>query len=153
MDDVIDDIARGIVNAAGFAHFGLFFNFRHASRGETDDAAQKLFIDLSEDFDRNFIEDVRARVVSGFDDIAQNLIVNFQGWGEAVRLGSLIFFGREMEQAGIVFLIGFLKEDEQVGIDILAVGNFKELIFGLNFAVFTNAQKEDAVDGGLDGVV
>ena len=58
-----------------------------------------------------------------------------------------------MEEPGIVFLIGMLKEFDQVGVDIRLSGDLEELLGRLNFAVFADAQKEEAVDGRLDGIV
>ena len=46
-----------------------------------------------------------------------------------------------------------LKEFDQVGVDIRLSGDLEELLGRLNFAVFADAQKEEAVDGRLDGIV
>ena len=51
-DDVVDDISGRVVDAAGFADFGLLFNsdapFRRPRCG-LDDFAQEAFVDLPED--------------------------------------------------------------------------------------------------------
>ena len=70
MDDVIDDIAGGVVDAAGFAHFGLLFNFRLPGGREADDASQELLVDLPEDLDRDLVEHIGAGIVGAFDDLA-----------------------------------------------------------------------------------
>ena len=70
MDNIVDDITGGIVDAAGFAHFGLFFNFGLPAGCQADDAAKELFVNLAEDLDRDLIEHIGAGVVSAFDDLA-----------------------------------------------------------------------------------
>ena len=153
VDDVIDDVAGGVVDAAGFANFGLFFDLGNAFGRQADDLAQELLVDLPEDLDRNFLKDIRAGVVEAFDDLTQDLIVDLQGGGKGIGRAGLAFFFQEMEEPGIVFLIGMLKEFDQVGVDIRLSGDLEELLGRLNFAVFADAQKEEAVDGRLDGIV
>ena len=58
-----------------------------------------------------------------------------------------------MEETGIVLLVGFLEENQQMGVDIGPLGDLKQLIGGFDLAVLADAQEEDAVDGGLDGVI
>ena len=70
MDNIVDDITGGIVDAAGFAHFGLFFNFGLPTGGQADDAAQELLVDLPEDLDRDLIEHIGAGIIGAFDDLA-----------------------------------------------------------------------------------
>ena len=153
MDDVIDDVAGGVVDAAGFADFGLFFDLGDAFGRQADDLAQELLVYLPKDLDRDLFEDIGAGAIKAFDDLTQDLIVDLQGGGKGIGRAGLAFFFREMEEPGIVFLIGTFKELEQVGVDIWLLRILKELIGRLNFAVFADAQKEDAVDGGLDGIV
>ena len=57
-DDVIHNIAGRVIDPAGFAHFGLFFNLRLSARGQADDLAEKLLIYLPKDFHRDFLEDI-----------------------------------------------------------------------------------------------
>jgi len=40
-----------------------------------------------------------------------------------------------------------------MGVDIGPLGNLEQLIGGFDLAVLADAQEEDAVDGGLDGVI
>ena len=58
-----------------------------------------------------------------------------------------------MEETGIVLLVGFLEEKQQLGVDIGALRDLEQLVGGFDFAILADAQEEDAVDGGLDGVI
>jgi len=153
LDDVIDDIAGSVVDTAGFAHFGLFFNFCLPCGCEADNAAQELLVDLPEDLNRNLVEHIRAGKVGALDDLAQDFVIDLQGGREGVGLAGLPFFLAEVEQTGIVLLVGFLEEKQQMGVDIAALGDLEQLIGGLDLAVLADAQEEDAVDGGLNSII
>jgi len=55
-DDVIHDVPGGVVDPAGFAHFGFFVNLCYVPRGETDDLAEELLVNLTKDLDRDGFE-------------------------------------------------------------------------------------------------
>jgi len=97
VDDVIDDIAGGVVDAAGFADFGLFFDLGDAFGRQADDLAQELLVDLPEDLDRDLLEDIRAGVVEAFDDLTQDLIIDLQGGSKGIGRAGLALFFRKME--------------------------------------------------------
>jgi len=70
LDDVIDDVGGGVVNAAGFFDFGFVFDFGAVGFGEGDDFAEELFIDLTEDVggeDGEFVGGVG--IVEIFEDV------------------------------------------------------------------------------------
>ena len=58
-----------------------------------------------------------------------------------------------MEETGIVLLVRFLEEKQQLGVDIAPLSDMEQLVGGFDFAVLADAQEKDAVDGGLDGVI
>lgn len=97
VDDVVNDVAGGVVDAAGFADFGLFFDLGDAFGREEDDLAQELLVDLPEDLDRDLLKDIRAGVVEAFDDLTQDLIVDLQGGSKGIGRAGLAFFFRKME--------------------------------------------------------
>jgi len=65
----------------------------------------------------------------------------------------LLFFGAEMKETGIVLLVCFLEEHQQVGVDVGPIGNLQQLVCGFDLAVFTYSQKENAIDRGLHGII
>ena len=48
LDDVVDDVGGGVVDAACFFDFGFFFDDDGAAFGD-DDLSEELFVDLAED--------------------------------------------------------------------------------------------------------
>ena len=67
IDDVIDDVPRGVIDAAGFADFGLFLDGDAAPVG-ADDFSQESLIDAAEDFDGDVVEEVGGFVVAQLGD-------------------------------------------------------------------------------------
>ena len=51
LDDVIDDVGRRVVDAAGLADFGLFLDLGLVAGRQPDDLAQEPLIDRAQDFD------------------------------------------------------------------------------------------------------
>jgi hypothetical protein len=68
-DDVFNDVARGVIDAAGFADFRLFLN-GHAASVRPDDFAEEPLVNGAEDFDRDVVEQVRRFVVAHIRDEA-----------------------------------------------------------------------------------
>jgi hypothetical protein len=48
-DDVIDDVRRSVLEAAGFLHLGLVLDLRLMTRGKPDHLAQELLVNLAQD--------------------------------------------------------------------------------------------------------
>ena len=67
LDDVIHDIARGVIDTARLAHLGLFFE-GDALALRTDDFAEEAFVHTAEDFDGDEIEEVGRFVVAEIAD-------------------------------------------------------------------------------------
>ena len=67
-NDVIHDVLGGVIDAAGFAHLGLFLDLCLVPGRQADHLAQKLLINLPKDLDRNLFEDIGAGVVEALDD-------------------------------------------------------------------------------------
>ena len=59
----------------------------------------------------------------------------------------------EVEETGVVPVIGLFVEIAQPPVDILSVEQGLELRIGLDAAVFGDAQKDEPVDGALDAKV
>jgi hypothetical protein len=58
-----------------------------------------------------------------------------------------------MEEAGVVFFICLGEELHQVAVDVNAIRGVAQSVFGLDAAIFADAQKDDAVDDKLHGGV
>ena len=59
----------------------------------------------------------------------------------------------EMEQAGVVAVVGLLEELAQARVDAVAVDEGAEAAVVFDAAVFADAQEDDAVNDALDGEV
>jgi len=138
-DDVIDNISGCVIHPAGFAHLGFFFNFHLVAGRQADDLTQELLIDLPEDLDRDFLEDVGAGEVQAFDDLLQHLVVDHQPGREAVGVVALAFFGFEVEQPRVVFDICPLKELDHLAVNFFALAHLQQLVLRLNAAIFADA--------------
>ena len=153
-DDVIDDVGGGVEDAAGFLDFGFVFDDGMVAGGQTDDLAEELFIDLAEDVGRQDGKFVGAvGVVEVAEDVFERFVVDEQAGGQAVGEVGLVFFCTEVEQSGVVTLVGALKELDQVGVNVRGFGDLAQLFGRLDAAIFGDAQEDDPVDGHLDGVV
>jgi len=63
LDDVVYDVGRPAVDAAGFSDFGLFLDLCLMACCQTYHLAEELFVDLAEDVrgqDREFVGAVRV---------------------------------------------------------------------------------------------
>ena len=159
LDDVVDDIARRVIDAAGFAHFGFFFDRDDwssiAIAAHFDDLAEEALVDLAEDVGADDRELVAAfGRIEIVDDAAQDAVddVDFQGQSIGLRAG---FVGRvEVEEAGVVAPVGGAVKLLDLAVDIAADGGgaFQAAV-AFEVAVFGDAQEDDAVDGALHQVV
>lgn len=153
-DDVIDDVTRGVVDAAGFADFGFFFDSGGlACAAEGDDFAEKAFVDLAEDVGGEDGEFVGAfGRVEVFEDGLELAVADGQAKRDRVGVFSA-GFGLEVEQAGVVLGIRGAEAFLQAVVDVRAVGQGQERAGLFDAAVFADAQEDDAVDDELDRVV
>ena len=95
LDDVIHDVARGVINATGLADFRLFLNGDAASL-RTDDFAEKSFIDAAENFHVNDVEQIGRFVVAQFaDEPRQPFVADDKGFRE-VRLEKIAVEKRDV---------------------------------------------------------
>ena len=85
LDDVIHDIARGVIHAARLPHFGLFLD-GEAPALRAHDLAEEALIDTAEDFDGDDVEEVGRLVVAQFaDEPGEPFVADDEGLAE-VRL-------------------------------------------------------------------
>ena len=79
LDDVLHNIGGGVIDAAGFLHLRLLFHLRLVPGREPDDLAEKLLIDLAENFGGEDRELVGALgIVEPADDVFEHLVVDLQ---------------------------------------------------------------------------
>ena len=122
--------------------------------GEADDLAQELLIDLPKDIGGQHRELIRAfGVIQVGKQILERFIINRQTQGEGVGCISLPFLCPEVEQSGVIAIIGITEKLAQAGIDITPVEQSLQLSIKLDATVFADAQEDDPVDGHLDGVI
>ena len=77
LDDVIDDVLRRVIDAAGFSDLGLFLHLRLMPCCEPNDLAEELLVHLAEDVGGEDGEFVRAfGIVEPVDDVFKRLVVN-----------------------------------------------------------------------------
>lgn len=152
--DVVDDVGGRVVNAARFADFGLFLDPGLVAAGEADGLAEELLIDLAEDVggeDGKLVG--RVGVVEVLDDVLEHLVVERELGGEAVGgvVTALLLF--EMEEVGVVAVVGAAELLVEAGPDVATVKQHIQppVVFGA--AIFADAEEDDAVDGLLHGVV
>ena len=154
LDDVADDVGGRVVDAAGFADFGLFLDDGPVVGGEMDNLAEELFVNVAEDLGGGDGEGVGTFwPVEGGDDLLQNGVVESEAEGEPVGRLVAAFFAGEVEEAGVVAEIGALKDFAEAGVDLGAGGEGEQLTVGPDAAVFGDAEEDDAVEDALDGEV
>jgi len=92
--------------------------------------------------------------VEALEDGLEDLVVEDESGGDPVGgLGGL-FLGGEVEDAGVVLVVGLEAEGvNEVVVDVGLLGEVQEPLVGLEAAVFGHAQEDDAVNGALDGGV
>ena len=110
-----------------------------------------MLVDLAQDIGRHDGEFVGAEgKVQILDDVAQRLVGDVDVQGIAVGLAGALVCA-EVEEARVVFVVGFDEEDFQFLVDLLAfVGGAAQASVAFDVAVFGDAQEDDAVDGALD---
>jgi len=131
LDDIIDNVLRRVIDAAGLAHLGLFLDFGAVTAGEGDALAEKLLVGVAEHLHRQLAELVGAGIIEVFND--------------------LLFF--EMEQARVVALVGAVVNFHQTLVAVFAVEQRLQGAVGLDAAILGHAQKDQAVDSHLHGEI
>src|SRR5207249_530945 len=153
-DDVFDDVGGRVINAAGFLDFRFFLNNRAMALCQADNFAEKLLIDLSENVHRQRGKDIGAFwVVKAFENVPQELVVEVEAKGEFVGRFVAVLLRFEVEEAGIVAVVGLLELLSKARVNAVAVGQGLEASVILNAAAFADAQENDAVNDALDGEV
>ena len=153
-DDVVHDVGGRVIDAAGFLDLRLVLHHGAVALGEADDLAEKLLIDLAEDVGGDDGEYVRAvGVVEAAQDVAQELVVEVQREGQFVGRFVAALLRLEVEQAGVVAVVGRLEQLAEARVDAVAVDQRAEAAVVLDAAVFADAEEDDAVNDALDGEV
>ncbi len=108
---------------------------------------------MAEHFDRNLRKVVDALFAQPQNDLAQRLVVDVQAGRPLIRLFVAIFFRAEVEQAGVVAGVGVSEQMAQPFIDFAAVLRTEQPSGDFDPAIFADAQKNDAIDRHLHGIV
>src|ERR1035437_1395539 len=87
------------------------------------------------------------------ENIPQQFVVEIKLEREFVGRFMPVFLGAEMEQAGVVAVVGLFKEFAKARINFVAVGQRAQPSIILNAAPFADTQKDDAVNDALNGEV
>ena len=154
LDDVLDDVGGCVIDTAGFLHFRLLFHLRLMPSREPNDFAEKLLIDLAENFRGKDGELVGALgIVEPAQNILEHLVVDLQTGREVIGRFGAILFGMEVKEAGVVSVVGLFVDIAKPPIDVLAVEERLKLGVGFDATVFANAEEDEPVDGALDGKV
>ena len=147
-DNEFYNIIRGVKNSARFLDLGLLLDLGMCPV-QNDDIAQEPLVNLSEDFRRHQSKVIEI-IIETPDDRFQFVIADFQFGCNAIGFGGPIFFFPEMEEPGIITVIGVLEELEQPGVESGSIGKAKELGRAFDTAVLGNAEENDAINRSLD---
>ena len=100
-NDVFNNVGRGIVDSAGFAYFGLFFNSGLVPGRKPDHLSQKPLINGSEYLDGHDAEVIRRTVgkIQALQDRLENLVVHGQLRCDPVGIFRYAAFLLKMKQA------------------------------------------------------
>ena len=81
LDDVVDDVGRGVVDAACFFDFWFFLDDGAVAFGKADNLAEELLVDLSEDFGGQNGKLVGAvGIIEVGEDVFEYLVVDAEVW-------------------------------------------------------------------------
>ncbi len=153
-DDVVHDVGRRVIDAAGLFDLGLLLDDGPMAFGQANHLAEELLVDLPEDVGGKHGKLVWAiGVVEAFDDVLEDGVIDVQAGREFVGCVGALLFLLEVEQAGVVAIVGAAKDGQQTVVDLGAVDLAAELGVGLDAAILAHAQEDQAVDGLADGVV
>ena len=122
--------------------------------GQFDDLAKELLVDLPEDVGGEDGELVGAvRIVEPAQHVAQKLVVDVETEGQRIGRLVAVLAGLEVEEAGVVAVIGLLEPFAEPSVDAGLVGEGVEALVGLDAAILADAEEDDPVDDALDGEV
>ena len=154
LDDVLDDVGRRVVNAAGLLDLGFLLDLRVVALGEPDDLAEKLFVDAAEDVGAEHRELVGAvGIVKILENFLERLVVYIEPERQTVRLFGAVILFPKVKQPRVVALVGLAEVFGEAFVDVGAILQRLKLPVRLDAAVLADAQEDDAVYGLLDGVV
>jgi len=100
LDDVVHDVGRRVIDAAGLADLRLLFDLGVMAGGEADHLSQELLVDVPEDIqpqDRKFVG--AFRIIEVIEDLLENLVVDLDPGGERIGRGHHLLLFAEMEEA------------------------------------------------------
>ena len=107
LHDVFDNVVRRVENTARFLHFGLVFNLCLVPVRQPDYFAEELLVHVPENSGRDKRKLVLAvGEVEAFYYPFQDLVINRDGERERVRGFVPIRFLLEVEEPGVVFVVG-----------------------------------------------
>ena len=82
LDDVVHDVARGVIDTAGLPHLGLYVD-SDALAVRTDDLAEEALIDAAEYLDGNVVEEIGRLVIAQFtDEAGEPFVADDEGLAE-----------------------------------------------------------------------
>ena len=156
LDDVIDDVGRRVVDAAGLADLGLLLNLGLVAGRQPDHLAQEPLVDGSQDFDGQDAEVIGRAVgeVQALQDRLENLVVDRQLRRDAVGVFRYVALLLEMEEAGIVLFIGLAAQvAHETGVNVGPFAQLQKLLVRFKPPVFRHAKENHAVNRPLHGGV
>ena len=154
LDDVIDDVGWRVIDAAGLADLGLFLHFGLMARRQANDFAEKLLVNVAENFDWQNLKSIRRRKVQVGQDRLEDFVVHNQARRQLVRFAFQAGFILEMEQAGIVFVVGPAANVlNKMAVDLRAFRQLEQPLLLLHTPIFGHAEKNDTVDRELHRLV
>ena len=110
LDDVVDDVSRGVVDSTCLFDFGLLLDDGAVTAGKPDDLAEELLVDVAEDFGGEDGEFIRAlRKIKIVQNPLQGGVVDYYVWGQLVRRLGAVLFRAKMERPELYFASACLK--------------------------------------------
>ena len=98
-DDVIHDISRRVIDAAGLLDLGLVLDDGVMPGRQPDDLAQELLVNLAEDVGRNDREFVGALgIIKPFEELTQEFVVHVEAEGQLVGRLVAVLLGLEIKK-------------------------------------------------------
>ena len=153
LDNVFGNVARRVVNAIG-GDFGLFLDLGMMARRQSDNLAQELLIDSSQDFDGHEAEVIGRTVleVQALQNGLENLVIDRQLRRDPVGGFVNAFFLLEVEQAGVVLLVGLAAQiTHETGVNLRPFTQLQELPVGFKPPIFSHAKEHHSINRDLDG--
>src|SRR5215210_5635754 len=155
LDDVVNDVGRGVVDASRLANLRLLLDLGPvAAGGKTDHLPEELLVDLPQHINREHAELVGTlRVVQATDYPLEYPVVYVQRERQGVGLFLAVALAPEVEQARVVAVVGLPEQLAQTPVDVVAVQERHQASVVLDAPVLGHAEEDDAVYRHLDGEV